>query len=1108
MFESIRPVQRALSTATIAVLMLAYLSPSGGAASGQTRNVAPPAQEQQGQPRASNPLRLLQWRNIGPARGGRSTAVAGVASQPMVYYFGATGGGVWKTTDGGVNWEPISDNFFTTGSVGAIGVAESDPNVVYVGMGESPIRGNVSHGDGVYKSMDAGRTWKKVGLEDTRQISRVRVNPRNPDLVYVAAQGHVWAGNEQRGVFRSKDGGKTWEKVLYRGNLAGACDLVMDPTNPNVLYAGLWEAYRKPWTLESGGATSGIFKTTDGGDTWTELTRNAGLPRGTIGISGIAVSPANPDRLWAIVEAEDGGVFRSDNGGRTWQKTNEQRNLRQRAWYYTRIYADPQNADTVYVLNTGFYKSNDGGRTFTGIGVPHGDNHDLWIAPNDANRMIESNDGGANVSFNGGRTWTEQDQATAQFYRVAVDNDFPYHIYGAQQDNSTVKIASRTTDFGITERDWYDVGGGESGWIQPSPKDSDIIYAGSYGGLITRYNHHNGQLREVTPYPDNPMGAGADVQKYRFQWNFPIVTSPHDRDALYAAAQVLFKSTDEGQSWKVISGDLTRNDKSKQGSSGGPITKDNTTIEYYDTIFTVMESPVKAGTIWTGSDDGLVYVTQDGGGHWDNVTPKDIPEWIQINSIDASAFDAGTAYVAATMYKFDDYKPYLYKTSDYGKSWKKITTGIPDNAFTRVIREDPNKRGLLYAGTETGMYVSFNDGESWQSLQLNLPVVPITDLVIHKGEKDLIAATQGRSFYILDDLPLLHQIMDAGGTLANLPDAKLFKPEDTYRMDGGGGPLPPGAPLGANPPSGAVIYYYLKARPTTDVVLEFLDASGKSIQKYTAAAPKPTPTPAPGTAQVQRPPEQPAAPSGEESEQFAFGRGGGGARVTTTPGLNRFIWNMRYADAATFPGLIMWAAGTQGPRIVPGTYTVRLTANGQAQTQTFEVKRDPREATAPADFAKQLDLLLKIRDKVSETHNAIIQIRQVRTQLDDLQKRVQGQPGAQKIADAAKSLNAKMTAIEEELYQTKNQSSQDPLNFPIRLNNKLAALGGTVGGSDDAPTEQAYAIYEDLTGKINAQLQKLDQLMKTDLPAFNKLVHDADIPAVVVKPPTPPGGGQ
>src|SRR5437016_1355623 len=539
-------------------------------------------------------LKVLQWRQIGPFRGGRSTAVAGVATQPLVFYFGGVGGGVWKTSDGGINWEPISDgSVFGTASVGAIGLSDSDPNTIYVGMGESPIRGNVSHGDGVYKSTDGGKTWKHIGLEDTRQISRIRVHPKNPDIVYVAAQGHVWAPNEQRGVFRSKDWGNTSQKRLIRSDKAGACDLIIDPTNSNVIYAAFWEVYRKPWTLESGGPGSGIFKSTDGGDTWTEITRNPGLPRGTIGIVGITVSPANSDRLWAIVEAENGGVFRSDDGGKTWTKTNEQRNLRQRAWYYSRIYADPKNADEVYVLNTGFYRSNDGGRTFPGIGVPHGDNHDLWIAPEDPNRMIESNDGGANVSFNGGRSWSEQDQPTAQFYRVALDNDFPYHVYGAQQDNSTVRIASRTTENGITERDWFDVGGGESGWIAPSPKDSNIVFAGSYDGLTTRYDHHTGQLRDVNPYPNNPMGGGASESKYRFQWNFPLLFSPHDPYPLYAAANVLFKSTNEGQSWEIISPDLTRNDKSKQASSGGPITKDNTSIEHSDTSLTVMESPVQ-----------------------------------------------------------------------------------------------------------------------------------------------------------------------------------------------------------------------------------------------------------------------------------------------------------------------------------------------------------------------------------------------------------------------------------------------------------------------------------------------------------------------------------
>jgi photosystem II stability/assembly factor-like uncharacterized protein len=1039
--------------------------------------------------KASGPFKGLQWRSIGPYRGGRSTAVAGVATQPMVFYFGSTGGGVWKTTDGGINWEPITDgSVFGTGSVGAIGLSDSDPNTIYVGMGESPIRGNVSHGDGVYKSTDAGKTWKRIGLEDTRQISRIRVHPKNPDIVYVAAQGHVWGPNEQRGVFRSRDGGKTWEKILYRSDKAGACDLVIDPTNSNVLYAAFWEVYRKPWTMESGGAGSGLFKSTDGGDTWVEITRNPGLPKGTIGISGITVSPANSDRVWAIVEAEDGGVFRSDNAGATWTKINEDRNLRQRAWYYSRICADPKNADAVYVINTGFYRSNDGGRTYARIGVPHGDNHDVWIAPDDPNRMINSNDGGANVSFNGGKSWTEQDQPTAQFYRVALDNDFPYHVYGAQQDNSTVRIASRTVEGGIGTSDWYDVGGGESGWIAPLPRDSEIVFAGSYGGLITRYDHHTGQLRDVNPYPNNPMGAGADVLKYRFQWNFPLVFSPHDHSAsgtLYTAANVLFKSTNEGQSWEAISPDLTRNDKSKQASSGGPITKDNTSIEYYDTIFTVIESPVQAGTIWTGSDDGLVYVTRDGGKNWNNVTPsKEImPEWIQINSIEASPFDPGSAYVAATMYKFDDNKPYLYKTADYGKTWKKITNGIPAGAFTRVIREDPNKRGLLYSGTETGIYMSFDDGANWLSLQLNLPVVPVTDLAIHKREQELVAATQGRAFWILDDLPVLHQAMAAGRNVAL--ETHLFKPKDTYRMPGAGGfPLPPTATVGANPASGAVVYYSLKTKPTTDLVIEFQDADGKTIKKFTGRQPKA------GGSQGQAGAPPAATDDGD----------GGGARVATEVGLNRFVWDLRYPDAVRFPGMILWSGETRGPKIVPGDYQVKLTVDGQTQTQSFTVKPDPRLQTTAADYTKQLDLALKIRDKLSETHNAILQIRDVRKQVDDLLKRLRGQANFKAINDAGTSLNKSLTTVEEALYQTKNQSSQDPLNFPIRLNNKLAALGGVVSDSETPPTDQSFTVYDDLVTQIDAQLRTLAQIMKTEVPAFNQLVRDQNIPAVVVKP--------
>jgi photosystem II stability/assembly factor-like uncharacterized protein len=1024
-------------------------------------------------------LKGLQWRSIGPYRGGRSTAVAGVTSQPNVFYFGSTGGGVWKTTDGGINWEPISDESFKSGSVGAIGISESDPNVIYVGMGESPIRGNVSHGDGVYKSTDAGKTWKHVGLADTRQIARVRVHPRNPDIVYVAALGHVFGPNEERGVFRSTDGGKSWQKVLYRSNKAGATDLILDPNNPNMIYAALWEVYRQPWTLESGGPGSGIFKSTDAGDTWSEITRNQGLPKGTIGNIGLTVSPANPDRVWAIVEAEEGGVFRSDNAGKTWARVNEQRNLRQRAWYYTRIYADPKNADTVYVLNTGFYRSNDGGRTYSGIGVGHGDCHDLWVAPNDPLRIIIGDDGGAEVSFNAGRSWsTLLNQPTAQFYRVALDNDFPYHIYGAQQDNSTVRIASRTTDASIDRTDWYDVGGGESGWIAPSPKDSEIVYAGSYGGLITRQDHHTGQERNVNPWPDNPMGWGAGELKYRFQWNFPIVFSPHDPNTLYAGANVLFKSTNEGQSWQPISGDLTRNDKAKQASSGGPITKDNTSIEYYCTIFTVMESPVEKGTIWAGSDDGLVHVTRDGGKNWQNVTPKGLPEWVQINSIDASSFDAGTAFVAATMYKLDDFKPYLFKTGDYGKTWKKITSGIPDNAFTRVIREDPNRRGLLFSGTETGIYVSFDDGGNWQSLRLNLPVVPITDLAIHKREKDLVAATQGRSFWVLDDLPMLYQLADAAKA-----DSYLFKPEDTYRMPGGGfgGGGRSGA-AGQNPPAGAVVYYYLKNKPAGEVAIEFLDASGKSIKKFSGKASE----------------GQPAAAPVSDEEGF-FG-GGAPRRAPSEAGLNRFVWDLRYADATRFPGLIMWAGGTTGPRIAPGAYQVKLTVDGKSMTQSFEVRKDPRLETTQADFAKQLDLLLKIRDKFSETSDAILQIRDVRKQIDDITNRLKGQASGKAIADAASGLKSKLAVVEEELYQTKNQSSQDPLNYPIKLNNKLAAIGGVVASSDAAPTDQSYAVYDEIAGKIDAQLAKLEVITHTDLPAFNKLVRDQDVPAVFVKP--------
>ncbi|MEW6455232.1 MAG: glycosyl hydrolase [Acidobacteriota bacterium] len=1023
-----------------------------------------------------NLYKAMEWRNIGPFRGGRSTAVAGHPDLPYTYYFGGTGGGVWKTEDGGITWVNVSDGFFKTGSVGAIAVAESDPNVVYAGMGERCPRGNVSHGDGVYKSTDGGKTWKNIGLTDSRHIGKIVVHPKNPDIVYVAAMGHIFGPNTERGVFRSKDGGKTWEKILYKDNKTGAVDLVIDPANSRILYAALWEVYRNPWSLNSGGPGSGLHKTTDGGDTWVELTKNPGLPKGIIGKIGIAVSPAKPDRIWAIIEAEDGGVFRSDDGGKTWRLMNRERKLRQRAWYYTHIYADPKDPETIYVLNTGFYKSIDGGKTFpTTISVPHGDNHDLWIDQNNPLRMINANDGGANVSYNGGLSWTDQDQPTAQFYHVIVDNQFPYHVYGAQQDNTTVGIASRTTGLGIDRPDWYPVGGGESGYIAVRSDDPNIVYAGSYGGLITKYNHHTKEIQNISVWPDNPMGSGARDLKYRFQWTAPIFVSPHDSNILYIGGNHLFKSTDEGMSWEIISPDLTRNDKNKQGPSGGPITKDNTSVEYYCVIFALAESPDKKGVIWAGSDDGLIHVTKDGGKNWENVTPKELPEWTLISIIDASPHDPATAYVVATRYKHDDFKPYIYKTYDYGKTWKKITNGIPENDFTRVVREDPNHKGLLYAGTETSVYVSFDDGENWQSLQLNLPIVPIHDLMVHPREKDLVVATHGRSFWILDDLTPLYQLSD------EIAKSKmyLFKPRDTYRMRGRDFMFPR-ANIGKNPPNGTIIYYYFKDKPEQEVKLEILDAKGNLVKTFTSM-PKD---------------EQPTIP---EEIRIFFGEVGT-QKVPADQGMNRFVWDLRYPDAVTVPGALLWAGTTRGAVAVPGTYQVRLKVGENSITQSFEVKQDPRIKTTAQEFQEQFDLLIKIRDKVSEAHEAVNQIRDIRKQLNDLIKRLKESASEKTLVESANVIIKKLSAIEEEIIQVKIESSQDALNYPIQLNAKLASLAGVVASADTKPTKQSYEVFDDLSSKLNAQLSKLKEVIDTDLAAFNQKLREQQIPSIFLKP--------
>ena len=1020
----------------------------------------------------------MQWREIGPFRGGRSIAVAGHKDQSYTYYFGATGGGIWKTEDGGNTWINVSDGFLKVGIVGALAIAESDPTVIYAGTGESCIRGNTIPGEGIYKSVDAGKTWKLVGLAGAQTISEIVVHPKNEDLVYVAGFGHVFGPNQERGVYRSKDGGKTWEKVLYINDKTAAADLLMDPFNPRVLYAGLWESYRTPWSMVSGGVGSGLWKSTDGGDTWTNLTENRGMPKGVKGKICVAASGARADLIWAMVEADEGGLFRSDDAGKTWRRVNEDRRVRQRAWYYSHIYADPKNAETVYLLNTGFYKSIDGGRTLTSISVPHGDNHDLWIDPSNPQRMIEANDGSANVSYNGGKTWTDQAIPTAQFYHVLVDDQFPYYIYGSQQDNSTVAIPSRTTGSGIDRTDWFDVGGGESGYIAVHPKKPTTIYAGNYGGYLTKYDKRTDQTEDINVWPDNPMGGGADSAKYRFQWTFPIVISPHDPNTLYCTGNVVFKSTNEGKSWEIISPDLTRNDKSKQASSGGPITKDNTGVEYYCTIFAFVESRVQKGLLWAGSDDGLIHVSPDGGGTWKNVTPKDLPDWSRISLIEASLHDAGTAYVAAKRYELDDFRPFIYKTSDFGKTWKRIVKGIPDNEFVHAVREDPNRKGLLYAGTERGIWISFDDGENWQTLQFNLPVVPIHDLAIQPREKDLVVATHGRSFWVLDDLTPLYQLEEASKKATY-----LFQPRLTYRMQGSGGFGRPGSKTGKNPSSGAIVYYYFKTKPKGEVKLEFLDSRGKLVKEFSSK-------------EEPREGEQPR----ESDEESGFRGRGGAQRLPADSGMNRFSWDLRHTDATTVPGALLWDGSTRGPVANPGTYLVRLSSGTDTLGRSFEVKLDPRVETTQAELQEQLDFLLKVRDKLSATDEAINTIRDIKKQTEDVSKRSQTQPSKSAIRDAVKALNERLSSVEEELIQTKIKSSQDALNYPIKLNNKLAAVASSAASADTRPTKQHYDVYNRLATWIDVQLAALKATLAKDVPTFNAFVKERDVPAVILKP--------
>lgn len=990
----------------------------------------------------------VKWRSIGPYRGGRAGTVTGVVGNDNLYYMGTAGGGVWKTENAGNTWECISDGFFG-GSIGAVSVSESDPNVIYVGEGEQTLRGNVSSGWGVWKSTDAGKSWTHIGLKGTEHIARIRIHPTNPDIVYVAAIGNLWKDNEERGVYRSKDGGLSWERILFVSNKAGAGDLILDPNNPRIIYAASWQMKRSGYRMDSGGPDSKMFKSTDGGDNWNELKEN-GLPKGPWGIVGIAVSPVNSERIWTIIEAKDGGLFRSDDAGKTWKKTNSNRALRSRAWYYSRITADTQNEDIVYVMNVRYGVSKDGGKTFELKNAPHGDHHDLWIDPKNNQRMVIADDGGAQVSNDGGNNWTTyHNQPTAQFYRVTTDNSFPYRIYGAQQDNSAIRINHRGQRSVINERDWEATSGGESAHLAPDPKNNDIVYGGTYKGYMMRKDHVTGQLRSTNVWPDNPAGSGVEVMKYRFNWNYPVFFSPHDNSKLYAGSNFLHVTKNEGQSWEVISPDLTRNEPETLYSSGGPITQDNTGVEFYGNIFAATESAVEEGVIWTGSDDGLVQVTRDGGKTWKNVTPPNSPKYNMMNCIDVNPHIKGGAYIAATSYKFSDYTPYLYKTTDYGETWAKITTGIKSHHYTRAIRVDPVKPGLLYAGTEWGMYVSFDDGGNWKPLQLNLPIVAIRDL--HVRDNDLIAATHGRGFWIIDDLTPLHQLSDE---VVN-SDFYLFKPDKSYRMHQESSWSKPNKLLvGENHPNGVMIHYYLKDFKKSDSVeINILD-NNNLITTFNSSS---------------------------KNKKLVLKPKKGG---------NRMVWDMRHPGFKEFKGMILYSSPNKGPKAIPGIYSVQLKVNGKTMEQSFEIVKDPRTPNTPEDFKNQFDFLMKVRDKVSESHQAIIDIRNTKKDIDYLLEKLKGKKGIEEIKILAESLKKELEIIENNIHMTKNEAYQDPLNFGIRINNRLAFLMADQQRGDYPPTDQAEAFRKQVTVEMDKELQALDKLYQEKLNTLNNSIQN------------------
>ena len=1014
----------------------------------------------------------LRYRSIGPTRGGRSTAVAGITEQPLTFFLGATGGGVWKTTDAGLNWINISDGFFEAGSIGAIDVADSDPNVIYVGTGSAGPRGNVSKGIGMYRSEDGGDTWTHIGLPNAGQIGRIEVHPDDPDVAFVAALGDPFGPNPERGVYRTRDGGDSWEQVLFLSDSTGFVDLALDPKNPRIVFAAAWRAERKPWTMISGSSEGGIFRSKDGGDTWDRL--EGGLPTGLVGKAAVTVSRANSDRVWVLIEAPNGqgGVYRSDDGGESWSQVNQNRNLQQRAWYYTHIYADPVDENTVYALNTSYYKSIDGGRTFQSYRVPHGDVHDLWVNYEDPSKQVVADDGGAQVTTTAAESWsTYYNQPTSEIYRVFVDDQFPYRVYGSQQDNSTITVPSRPLPGVTPYQHWASVGGCESGHIAIDPRDPMVTYAGCYGGSISRVDRRTGDVRSILIYPQLQLGQAPKTLKYRFQWNAPIRISPHDPDMVYHTSNYVHRTTDMGYSWETISPDLTRNDTTKQDFAGGPITKDNTGVEVYGVVFAFEESPLEQGVLWAGSDDGLVHISRDDGASWENITPPGMPEWGTVNMIELSAHDPGRAFLAVQKYRQADYDAYMFRTDDYGQTWERLSTeGIADGHFVRVIREDPDRRGLLYAGTEYGMYVSFDDGQSWQSFQLNLPITPITDLRVHEG--DLVVATQGRSFWILDDLSPLHELTPAVAAA----DLHLFDPADAYAAQFGGGF---GGGGGGGRPNGAIIYYSLGGEPDEPLLMEILNASGEAVRIYSS-----------------RPAEFDDAMVEARGLRPDFEPDS----IPADAGLNRTAWNLTEEGTNLVEGTRIWGFTGRVPS-VPGSYQVRMTLGDITRTQDFEVMIDPRVADqiTVADLQARYDLMVRVRDMLQESHDAIRDIRSVRAQMKEQAELAREAGYGDEFVDMADETRKKLTGIEEQLMQTKNESRQDPLNFPPMLDNQLAALYGYIRGTQDRPNQGAIERTDDLHAELGVQLQAFQQILETDVADFNTKLREDGVPGVIVK---------